>query len=407
MMCPRFFHHRFSLPQFLLRGVPTVLLFAVSHLAAQPFEPSKLGEISSAITDAIEANRLPGAVFLLEREGETVLQIHGRRAVEPESEEMTADTIFDAASLTKVMATAPSVALLIEREEIGLDQPVARHIAEFSGDGKELVTIRQLLNHTSGLRPGLPLSPAWSGYDRAIELACAESLQTEPGTVFRYSDINFILLGEIVRRVSGRPLPEFARSEIYEPLGMADTGFKPAKELLPRIAPTQRTRDGMLRGEVHDPTARAMGGVAGHAGLFTTAADLARYARMLLNRGELDGKRVMAAATVDLMTSVSTPEDFAVRRGLGWDIDSPFSRPRGQWFPIGSFGHTGWTGTCVWIDPHSQTFWLLLSNRVHPDGSGNVLALHRRLGTLAAEAVAGFDFAGVENAPEPLHPVEP
>jgi uncharacterized protein YbbC (DUF1343 family) len=275
---------------------------------------------------------------------------------------------------------------------------VRHYLPEFRGEGRDSITLRHLLTHTSGLRPGLPSRPAWSGYEEAIALACAEKATNSSGTVFRYSDINFILLGEVVQRASRRRLEEFVASEIYGPLRMRDTGYLPSSDHIARIAPTETSAEGMLRGRVHDPTARRMRGVAGHAGVFTTAADLARYARMLLNGGELNGVRVFRPETVALMTSVQSPEAVLSRRGLGWDIDSPYSRPRGVVFPRGSFGHTGWTGAALWIDPFSKTFWILLSNRVHPDGRGSTLLLYSELGTLAAKAVEGFDFEHVEGA---------
>src|SRR5204863_3833652 len=188
------------------------------------------------------------------------------------------------------------------------------------------------------------------------------------------------------------------KREVYKPLGMKDTGFNPPKERLGRIAPTE-VEDGVpVRGVVHDPRSRRMGGVAGHAGLFFTAADLARYASMLLNLGELDGVRIFKPETVKLMTSVQTPPEVTSRRGLGWDIDSSYSGPRGKIFPLGSYGHTGWTGTSLWIDPFSKTFVIFLSNRNHPTEKGNVQALRAKLGTLAAEAVADFNFANVPGA---------
>ncbi len=378
-----------------------LLLLAARHgsAAAFPaFKPGKLAEIHTAITNAIAHQELPGAVVWIERQGLTYQKSFGRRAVTPRSETMTADTVFDVASLTKVIATTPSVLRLIESGRVRLDGRVADYLPEFRSEGSSVITVRHLLTHTSGLRPGLPATPAWAGYERGIELACRETPTNAPGTVFRYSDINFILLGEIVHRVSGRRLQEFATTEIFRPLSMRDTGFLPDAALVARIAPTQQSPDGLLRGRVHDPTARRMGGVAGHAGLFSTAADLARFARMLLGQGELDGVRLFQPETVRLMTSVQSPDAVAVRRGLGWDIDSPYSRPRGTAFPRGSFGHTGWTGTALWIDPFSKTFWILMSNRVHPDGNGNVLPLYLTLGTLAAEAVEGFDFRNVEGA---------
>jgi uncharacterized protein YbbC (DUF1343 family)/CubicO group peptidase (beta-lactamase class C family) len=384
-----------------------MVLFAIGvgllvvPLPASPqssFNPAKLAEMDSAITNAIAEKRLPGAVLWLERNGRVYSRVYGRRALTPKEEPMTQDTIFDAASLTKILACAPAVMLLLERSQIDLDATANRYLPEFKGDGKETITIRQLLTHTSGLRPGIGRTPPWKGAAAAIRLACAEKLQSPPGAVFRYSDINFFVLGEIVQRVSGRKLEEFCTREIYQPLLMVDTGFLPPKEKLQRIAPTEPADGVMLRGTVHDPTARLMGGVAGHAGVFTTVADLARYVRMLLNGGELDGARILKPETVALMTRVHTPTNLLARRGLGWDIDTGYSRPRGQLFPLGSFGHTGFTGTSLWIDPFSKTFWIFLSNRVHPDGKGNILPLQYTLATLAAEAVEGFEFANVAGA---------
>ncbi|MBM3832442.1 MAG: DUF1343 domain-containing protein [Verrucomicrobia bacterium] len=365
------------------------------------FFAAKLAEMDSAILQTVQSNKIPGGVLWLERNGTSYHKAYGRRALLPAPEPMTEDTIFDAASLTKVVVTAPAIMLLFERGKLALDAPVTTYLPQFGVQGKEGITLRHLLTHTSGLRPGLGASPPWAGYEKGIELACAEKPLNAPGTVFRYSDINFILLGEIVQRASGVRLDQFAANEIFRPLRMVDTSFFPSTNTLPRIAPTERTESEMLRGKVHDPTARRMGGVAGHAGLFTTAADLARYARMLLNNGSLDGVRILKPETVRFMTSVQSPEAVPSRRGLGWDIDSGYSGPRGKHFPLGSFGHTGWTGTCLWIDPFSKTFWMFLSNRVHPDGAGDVLPLRAALASLAAEAVIGFNFAGAPGALPP------
>ena len=282
---------------------------------------------------------------------------------------MTEDTIFDAASLTKVVATTPAIMLLIERGQVKLDEPVCSYIPEFKGEGRELVTIRELMTHTSGLPEDIETKTDWHGQAEAIKKACTEKLRAPPGANFKYSDINFILLGEIVQRVSHTPLELFAQREVFTPLKMNDTGYLPSPEKLPRIAPTEVAEGKPWRGDVHDPTARHMGGVAGHAGLFITAADLARYARMLLNFGELDGVRILKPETVKLMTGVQTPPGISGKRGLGWDIDSAYSGPRGEHFPVGSYGHSGWTGGSLWIDPTSKTFVIFLSNRNHPDRS--------------------------------------
>jgi len=354
--------------------------------------------MDAAINEAVADQRCPGGVLWLERDGFSYHKAFGKRALVPAAEAMSEDTIFDAASLTKVCATTPAVMRLVERGRIQLDAPVQRYIAEFTGDGKERITVRQLLNHTSGLRGDIETKTDWTGQETAIRKACEEKLLSPPGVAFRYSDINFFLLGEIVQRVSRMPLDEFCAREIFRPLRMVDTGFLPPVAKLPRVAPTEVVAGKPWRGVVHDPTARKMGGVAGHAGLFTTAADLARYARMLLNGGKLGGTRIFKPETVKLMTSVQSPEGVSARRGLGWDIDSSFSGPRGKLFPVGSYGHTGWTGTSLWIDPFSRTFIIFLSNRNHPTEEGSVIPLRAKLGTIAAEAVLGFNFAYVPGA---------
>jgi uncharacterized protein YbbC (DUF1343 family) len=355
--------------------------FAAAFLIATTTASAQYARIDAEINAQIAAGKLPGGVLWIERGKQVYHHAYGHRALVPAEEPMSEDTIFDAASLTKVTATTPSVWRLIERGKIALDDPVSKYLPEFHGGWRDEVTIRHLLTHTSGLRPDLDLREPWTGYDTAMKLAFAEMPLNRPGYVFRYSDINFELLGEIVHRVSGVPLDVFAEREIFKKLRMKDTTFHPHD--LARVAPTEMTDGVMLRGVVHDPTARRMGGVAGHAGLFTTASDLAKYARMLL-RG---GSPIFKAETVKAMTSVQTPPNVAVRRTGGFDLDSSYSRQRGDIFPIGSYGHTGFTGGMYWIDPYSKTFYIFLSNRVHPNGKGSVTALQRALGTLVAEAV--------------------
>ncbi len=359
------------------------------------FRADKLAAMDDAIETAIAHHKCPGGVLWLERNGTVYEKAYGERSLVPDREPMTEDTIFDMASLTKVMATTPSIMLLIQRGQVQLDAPVCRYIPEFTGGGKESVTVRELLTHTSGLPPDIETSTHWHGWKTGIKMACAVQLDAAPGTLYKYSDINFILLGEIVRRVGKMPLEDFVQKEIYGPLKMTDTGFLPPRSKRYRIAPTEVVNGKPWRGTVHDPTSRHMGGVAGHAGLFSTASDLARYARMMLNMGELDGVRIFTPETVKLMTSPQCSPGVNVLHGLGWDIDSPYAGPRGHLFPIGSYGHTGWTGTSIWIDPYSKTFVIFLSNRNHPTEAGNVIGLRRQLGTLAAEAVIGFDFSKV------------
>ena len=350
---------------------------------------------------AFADKKLPGGVLRLERAAAAHTAAVGNRAVFPRPEQMSYDTIFDAASLTKVIAATPAIMRLIEQGKVGLDDRVVKFIPEFGTLGKEVITVRQLLTHTSGLRPDISLKPDWNGYDAAIRLACEEKLSAPPGTKIIYSDTGLYLVGEIVRRVSGLPLDQFVQREVFGPLGMTDTGFNPPRSKLARIAPTEVENGVPVRGVVHDPRARRMGGVAGHAGLFTTAHDLALFARMMLNEGALGSTRVFKPETVRLWTSVQTPPEVAGRRGLGWDIDTSYSGPRGKLFPIGSYGHTGWTGTSLWIDPFSKTFLIFLSNRNHPTEAGSVVALRSKLGTLAAEAVKNFNFAYVPGALAP------
>jgi len=367
-----------------------------------PFHTSKLQKIDGAIEKAIRQGKTPGGVFWLEHKGEVYANAYGYQALEPTIAFATLDTIYDSASLTKVVATATAVMLLIEREEIELEAPAHRYLDDFKNGGKEGITIRHLLTHTSGLRPGIShtievdgVEQEWTGYETALALAKRETVEHPPGTDFIYSDINYILLGDIIQTVTGAPLQDFTRTEVFEPLGMRDTGYLPSPDLKDRIAPTKWVDGEMLRGVANNPICRKTGGVHGHAGIFTTAADLAKFARMILNKGELDGVRLLQPETVELMTSVQTPEEVEAKRGLGWDIDSSYSGQRGSLFPIGGYGHTGFAGPSLWIDPYSNTFVIFMTNRIHPDGSGDVRALRRQLGTLSAEAIRNFDFASV------------
>ena len=378
------------------RLITLLLLVSTTALCvAAPFLPAKIAAMDQAVAEAIAAKKIPGGVLWFEHDGQAYQRAYGLRALAPAHEPISADTIYDAASLTKVIATTTAIMQLVERGRLELDAPVVRYLPAFGVHDKGAVTVRQLLNHHSGLRPDVDLKPAWSGYDTGVALACAEKLRSLPGSTFVYSDINFIILGELVRIVSGLRLDAYAAREIFQPLGLRDTGFLPPAAKHARVAPTELTASSMLRGVVHDPSARAMDGVAGHAGLFTTAEDLARFSRMLLGGGQLDGVRILSEASVAEMTRVQT--DGSNRRGLGWDIDSSFSGPRGRWFPAGaSYGHTGFTGTSVWIDPGTKTFVIFLANRVHPDGKGDTAPLRRTLATLAAEAV-GRDTGAVRN----------
>lgn len=370
-----------------------------------------LAGMDSVIQDEIAKRSLPGAVVLVGRKGRVIWQkSYGSRVVEPVSEAMTAETIFDVASLTKVVATATSIMILVERGKVRLNDPVSVYIPELKGEGRENVTIEQLLIHRSGYAPDFDLRERWSGYDEAVKRLIKEPLRNPPNTRFVYSDIGFIALGEVVKRVSGMPLDQFAKQNIFQPLRMSDTGFRPAPALRARIAPTERRRgqlsylgdtpagigaegDVWLRGQVHDPTSYRMNGVAGHAGLFSTARDLGVYCQMILNGGEYRGIRILSALSVAEMTRPRLVSNTGATRGLGWDINSSFSSNRGELFPLGSFGHTGFTGTSLWIDPASRMFVVFLSNRVHPDGKGDVGPLRGRVASIVAGAITDASVA--------------
>ncbi len=357
-------------------------LFATSYASAQTFAGS--AALDAATEQAIHDGLIPGAVIIIGHDGKIVhRKAYGARALIPAREPATLDTIYDIASLTKVVATTPAIMKLYEQGKIKIDDPVTAYLPEFQG-GKSAITIRNLMTHYSGLRPDLDIDPAWTGYDTGIRKALIDKPAGPPGMTFVYSDINFELLGEIIRRVSGKPLDQFAREQIFEPLGMRETNFKPAASLTARIAPTEidAATGKPWRGVVHDPTARYMGGVAGHAGVFSTADDLARYAQMMLDR------RFFAPATVELFTSPASPPDQPILRGLGWDIDSPYSSNRGDIFPRGtSYGHTGFTGPALWIDPASKSFVVIMTNRVHPKGGHSINEWRRNIATIAARGL--------------------
>jgi len=344
--------------------------------------------IDEAVEEAIESGQIPGAVALV-GQGDRILhhRAYGNRTVAPGKQPMRLDTIFDCASLTKVVATTPSIMKLVEQGKVRLRDRVTQYIPEFA-DGRSSITVRQLLTHTSGLRPDLDLEPEWEGYETGIVKSYKEVPQARPDQRFIYSDINFILLAEIVSRVSGQRIHEYAAENVFAPLGMDDTGYVPDAALRDRIAPTTRMPDGtILQGIVHDPTTRYMGGVAGHAGMFSTAADLSRYARMMLHEGRLEDVRLLSPLSVDAMTRTQTPEGVPAR-GLGWDLHSPYASVRGDLYPGDSYGHTGYTGTSLWIDPGTDSYVILLTNRAHPTDSGSVVSLRSRVSSIVAAAIS-------------------
>ena len=352
------------------------------------FDLARLNRIDAVVTEAIANHETPGAVVLVGR-GDTVVfrKAYGQRALAPIAEAMTLDTMFDVASLTKVVATTTAAMILLEEGRIRLIDPVAKYVPDFGKYGKDRITIRDLMTHMSGLRPDVDLGDPWEGHDAAIRLGTEEIPVAAPGRRFIYSDINYFMLGEVVERVTKMKLDVFVRERVFQPLGMRDSMFNPPRALYSRIAPTQPAT---LRGVVHDPTSRRMGGVAGHAGLFSTAADLAIFCRMLLDGGAVGSARVLSPLAVERMTSPASPAGEANIRGLGWDVDSSYSSNRGEFLPLGSYGHTGFTGTSLWIDPASRVFVVFLSNRVHPDGRGDVTPLRARVASIVGSSLTGL-----------------
>jgi CubicO group peptidase (beta-lactamase class C family) len=376
--------------------IGAIVLFAPIHASAADLDKSKLAAIDTAAEAAIERGELPGAVILVVHDDAVVYRkAFGKRAVKPDAVAMTPDTVFDMASLTKPVATGTSVMLLIQQGKLKPGDLVSTHWPAFAANGKEKVTVEHLLLHTSGLIADNPAADYADGDKKALERVANLKLQTPPGTRFVYSDVGFIVLGHLVERISGVPVDEFSKKHVFDPLKMSDTGFNPPEALRKRIAPTG-LRDGKtILGEVHDPRAFKLGGVAGHAGLFSTADDVARYCRMLLRGGELDGVRVLDADTVKRFTAphaVPTidkdKKEGKGARSYAWDVDTSYSAPRGDVFKAGEgFGHTGFTGTSVWIVPEAKTAVIVLSNRVHPDDKGNATRLRREVANAVAAAL--------------------
>jgi uncharacterized protein YbbC (DUF1343 family)/CubicO group peptidase (beta-lactamase class C family) len=365
---------------------------APASISSAAFAP-----IDTMINDAVARHQIPGAVVVIGHDSHIVFhRAYGMRSLVPTQEAMTEDTIFDMASLTKDLVTATAVMQLYEQGKIRIDDPVAHYIPEFGANGKQDITIRHCLTHYSGLAPDLDLTGPWHGREEGLRRLFESAPVAPPGVVFRYSDENFIALGALVERVSGLPLEVYAQRNIAAPLGMTDSGYLPPAEKRNRIAPTQYvTSDGtlsnsgtMLRGVVHDPTARRMEGVAGHAGFFSTAADASLFAQALLDRlAGRPSKFPLHQLTLAKMTEPEQPATGTALRGFGWDIDSAFSSNRGTLFPVGSFGHTGFTGTSLWMDPQSDTYLIILSNAVHPDGNGHTVVLRSQIADATAQAI--------------------
>ncbi|MCC6126991.1 MAG: DUF1343 domain-containing protein [Pirellulales bacterium] len=417
----RFFRRRFrpraSLPAVgVIAGVAFFLLpprgFAAVPQKLSQAAPEEAGmrkatlqKIDRLVSDGLKEDSMPGCVALVARKGKIVwLRAYGDRKQEPSSdsppneketagqlaansprEKMTVDTVFDLASLTKPVCTAASVMLLVERGKVRLDDPVAKHLPEFAQNGKEKITVEQLLTHEGGLIADNPMADYRDGPAAAWQRIFALRPAAPPGTKCIYSDMGFIVLGELVHRVSGRSLADFSRQAIFLPLGMNDTGFLPDERLRRRAAPNERRDGRWMQGDVHDPRSYALGGIAGHAGLFSTAEDLAAFAQMLLGGGEYGGVRIFSPTTVADMTSPHGKTSD--RRALGWVLQGSYTGNRSPQYSPRSFGHGGFTGTSLWIDPERELTVIFLSNRLHPDGKGVVNPLIARIGTVAVEAI--------------------
>ncbi len=367
-----------------------LILSCAAAFGQQPLD-SRLTILDSIASDAISEKQIPGAVVIVGHDGQVVYRkAYGSRALVPRREEMTLDTVFDCASLTKVLATTTAIMQLWEQGKFRMNDPVAKYLPEFAQNGKQDITIRQLLVHYSGLPEDVDLLKKWEGKDTGYRLAFEVTPDRPPGSAFGYSDINFIVLGALVEHFSGESLDEYVARHVFAPLGMKETRYLPPSSWESRVAPTEEDENHhMLRGVVHDPSARRMGGVAGHAGVFSTADDLAIFAQALLD----GGRGVLTPATVAKMTAPQQPVNGTSLRGFGWDIDSPFSTNRGESLPVGSFGHTGFTGTSLWIDPATKTYIILLTNAVHINSlpgkeKGSAVSLRTKVATAVAAALA-------------------
>jgi uncharacterized protein YbbC (DUF1343 family)/CubicO group peptidase (beta-lactamase class C family) len=369
--------------------VGLVVLAILFHPAASSAHSFDFSGVDAAATDAVASGDIPGVVVLVGRGDDVLLhRAWGWRAIVPQPLPMLPDTIFDIASLTKPFGTTLAVMSLVERGRIALDAPLGRYLREFRAASFSQMTIRRMLTHTAGL-PAIPAPRALDrGFPKAARLLASKALDYTPGGGFQYSDTGFILLAEVVRRVSGEPLDRYLQRAVFDPLQLKDTSFHPGGAVIARVAPTEFWEGSLLQGRVHDPRARELGGVAGHAGMFSTAPDLARLCRLLLNQGTLDGRRILRPDTVRTMWTRDPDHDGS--RALGWDVSSGFSRTMAPFFPAGSLGHTGFTGTAVWLDPPTRAYMIILTNRVHPNGGS--AARIRELRTRIAAAVGATLF---------------
>ena len=374
----------------------SMLVFGMTISASadpKPLDPDHAGQIDRAVAAAIELKMTPGAVVVAGRSDGTVFaRGYGNYTYEPDSPKVKVDTIYDLASLSKSIGCATSIMVLADRGKLSVTDPLSKYLPALRTEDKKDITIEQCLLHKAGFVADNPMKDFAGTPEQSLAKVYGAKLKYKPGKDYIYSDNSFIILGEVVKAVSDEPLDEFAKQNIFTPLKMTDTMYNPPQSLWQRIAPTEKRNGQWIAGQVHDPRAFALGGVAGHAGLFGTAEDVARWCRMLLNKGELDGVRILSAATVEEMTKPRSMKDSdgnRVIRGYGLDVDSKLSpSPRGRRFEKGkTFGHTGYTGTSLWIDPANDVFVILLTNRVHPDDDAEIGTLRKRIATIVAEGL--------------------
>ncbi len=379
----------FSMSCFILLATD---LFSEDQILSKK-DPSELGlkverlnRIDRVVADGLRRENMPGCVVLIGYKGNIVFEkAYGFRQLKPTRVPMTLDTVFDMASLTKPIATATSLMTLVEEGRVDVDALVSKYIPEFTSHGKDKITIKQLLTHQAGLIPDNSLNDYKDGRTKAFSKINELTLRAEPGEKFIYSDVGFILLGGIIEKLAGKDQNQYARERLFEPLGMLETGYLPGESLQQRAAVTQERNGAWMQGEVHDPRAYEMDGIAGHAGLFSTAQDLSRFGQMIINGGKLGDARILKPETVKLMSQPVKVSSGI--RSLGWDKQTGYSSNKGDLLSDKAIGHGGFTGTAMWIDPEQELFVIFLSNRVHPDGKGSVNSLAGRIATLAAASL--------------------
>ena len=378
------------------------VVLSINRIPADSF-----ASINELVNQGISDGKMPGCVVCVGRHDEILLlKAYGNKRLEPSVDPMTIDTVFDMASITKPVATATSIMQLIERGKLNLSDKVSSIFPAFASNEKEPITVQDLLLHRSGLIPDNAISDYQDGPEKAWDRICELKLVAPIGSAFKYSDVNFIVLGKIVEHISGKSLREYSQDSIFQPLGMIQTGFLPSPELQSKCAPTEQRDGHWMQGEVHDPRAYALGGVAGHAGLFSTAENIAIYAQMMLQQGATRGTkdiasvRILSQATVATMTQAYTVPGGL--RGLGWDKRTSYSINRGDLLSPSAFGHGGFTGNVLWIDPDLDLFFIFLSNRVHPNGNGSVNQLAGKIANVVAASVTKSDAGTKRPSPSVL-----